>query len=124
MIEAPKLVTGGPYAHVRNPIYLGSFLLSLGMIGLIQDPVLLVPLAIVFAVLIGNIVLAEEAFLSRKFGDEYLQYRASVPRIVPSLQPWKHRGKVRATWRSARGELFIALVLVAIYCAFRIRLGF
>src|SRR5688500_17928599 len=37
-IEAPDLVTGGPYAFVRNPIYLGSFLLGLGMVGLLGDP--------------------------------------------------------------------------------------
>src|SRR5437868_3363307 len=40
-ISAPQLVTGGPFAHVRNPIYLGSIVMAIGMVGLLHDPWLL-----------------------------------------------------------------------------------
>src|SRR5262245_43194508 len=41
-IGAPQLTTCGPYAYVRNPIYLGNMILGLGMVGLIGDPWLFV----------------------------------------------------------------------------------
>ena len=117
-IEAPRLATGGPYAFVRNPIYLGSFLLGLGMIGLLRDPWLLVPHSLVFAVFFGMIVPAEEQFLEARFGAEFMHFRRDVPKLVPSLRPWAGRKRRALTWRAARGEVWIALLLVLIYLAF------
>src|SRR5207244_12763788 len=118
-IEAPKLATGGPYAHVRNPIYLGNFILGLGMIGLIGDPWLLVPHFIFFAFFFATVVRAEEDFLARQFGEEYARYRRAVPRFFPALRPWINRTKCRLTWSAAREEAVIALILLVIYGIFR-----
>ena len=82
-IEAPRLITGGPYAFVRNPIYLGSLVLGLGMVGLLGDPWLLLPHALVFAVFFGMIVPAEEQFLAAQFGEEFARFCRAVPRAVP-----------------------------------------
>lgn len=123
-IEAPRLVTGGPFAHVRNPIYLGSFILGFGMVGLLGDLWLLVPHLLVFAVFFGAIVPAEENFLQRRFGEDYARYRRAVPKVIPSLRPWGARTASRPLWRAARGEAFIALLLVAIYGAFRVVIAF
>lgn len=119
LIEAPQLVTGGPYAFVRNPIYLGSFVLGLGMIGLLQDPWLLLPHAFVFAIFFGAIIPAEERFLVKRFGDEYLRFCGAVPRLVPALRPWDGRVHPTISWRAARGEAAIALLLLVIYTGFR-----
>lgn len=121
-IEAPQLVTYGPYAFVRNPIYLGSFTLGLGMVGLLSDPLLLVLHALVFAVFFGLIVPAEEQFLARQFGEEYARFRSAVPRFFPRLRPWSGGAARPLMWRAARGEAFIALLLVAIYGGFRVLL--
>ncbi len=118
-IEAPQLVTGGPYAHVRNPIYLGSFVLGLGMIGLLGDPWLLVPHLAVFYVFFGMIVPAEERFLQRQFGNEFLRFRRAVPKFIPTLRPWSARTERGVLWSAARGELWIALLLAVIYGVFR-----
>jgi protein-S-isoprenylcysteine O-methyltransferase Ste14 len=118
-IEAPRLATGGPYAFVRNPIYLGSFLIGLGMIGLLRDPWLLVPHSLVFAVFFGMIVPAEERFLEARFGAEFMHFRRDVPKLVPSLRPWPGRKRRALTWRAARGEVWIGVILVLIYLAFR-----
>jgi protein-S-isoprenylcysteine O-methyltransferase Ste14 len=118
-IEAPRLITGGPYAFVRNPIYLGSFVLGLGVVGLLGDPWLLVPHTLVFTVFFGMIVPAEEQFLMRQFGDEYARFRRAVPRLIPRLNRWRGAMELPRQWRAARGELVIGLILVLIYLAFR-----
>jgi protein-S-isoprenylcysteine O-methyltransferase Ste14 len=119
VIEAPQLVTGGPYAFVRNPIYLGSLILGLGMIGLLGDPWLLIPHALVFCVFFGMIVPAEEQFLAGQFTREYADYRGAVPRMIPKIRRWPGRKERERTWNAARGELIIGLALVVIYSGFR-----
>ena len=116
-IEAPRLATAGPFAYVRNPIYLGSILLGTGMSMLIGDPLAFILTAIVFAILYFGIVPAEEEFLQNHFGVEYVRYREVVPRFIPHLRPWPGRAKADFQWKATRGELGILLVLIAIYAA-------
>ena len=119
-IGAPQLATNGPYAFVRNPIYLGNMILGLGMIGLVRDPRLLVLYAIVFPILYVMIVPAEEEFLRQRFSADYERYCASVPRMIPRLRPWRGRTEGRFDWRVLRGEAWIVSYLVAIYAAMRV----
>jgi protein-S-isoprenylcysteine O-methyltransferase Ste14 len=74
------LATDGIYARLRNPMYVGLMLLVAGIgIALASDwiLVLLVPTALV---LHYGVVLREERYLERKFGEEYRRYKAKVPR--------------------------------------------
>ena len=114
-IEAPRLATAGPFAHVRNPIYLGSILLGIGMSLLIGDPIAFVFTALAFSTLYFGIVPAEEEFLQNHFGAEYHRYRECVPRFIPQLHPWQGRTKRTFEWKAIRGEFGILLVLVVIY---------
>ena len=114
-IEAPRLVTGGPFAYVRNPIYLASVVLGLGMVLLIGDPMLLAPYIAVFVFLYGAIVPAEEEFLRNKFGAAYEHYSAHVPRAWPRWTPWAGAEPARFDPRALLGELRLGLVLAGIY---------
>lgn len=114
-IEASRLATGGPFAYLRNPIYAGSVLIGIGMVVIIGDPLGLLLAGISFAVLYLLIVPAEEAFLRKEFGDEYLRYCQAVPRLLPRLLPWQAREERAFQWRCIRGELPIALLLPGIY---------
>jgi protein-S-isoprenylcysteine O-methyltransferase Ste14 len=116
-IEAKHLVTCGPFAYVRNPIYLGSIFLGVGMSAVIGDPLAYVLTVITFCALYFGIVPAEEEHLAHTFGAEYERYREAVPRLIPRLQPWAGRTENPFRWNAARGELFIASLLVAIYLA-------
>ena len=116
-IEAPQLVTGGPFAHMRNPIYGGTILIGLGMAALIGDPKAYALAAAALIFLYVGIVPAEEAFLDRQFGGAYARYRAEVPRFLPRLGPWPGRTRQAFHWRAARGELGIALWTAGIYLA-------
>ena len=74
------VVIGGPYRLSRNPIYV-SMTMLIGGIGIAFDSawvlVLLVPVLIVMRY---GVIAREEAYLERKFGDEYLRYKRSVRR--------------------------------------------
>ncbi len=77
---ALKLVTVGAYAHLRNPMYVGLGLLVAGIgVGFASDwtLVLLVPAVLVIHY---GVVLREEAYLVRKFGETYRRYEDAVPR--------------------------------------------
>ena len=118
-IEAPQLATDGPYAHVRNPIYLGSIVLGLGMVGLLGDPWLLPLYVITLAVLFFAIIPAEEEFLRGRFGEDYARYCAAVPRLVPRLSAWRDAKKTASDWLPARGEVAVAALLLGIYVLLR-----
>lgn len=95
------IATGGPYAHVRNPLYFGSLLLSLGY-GLLSGlglwgVALTLTLFLVFHL---AAILYEEVFLTAKFGAPYLDYKQRVPRLLPS--PWpRTTGTGQFTWAQA-----------------------
>ena len=80
-VAAPtRIVSKGPYALSRNPMYVGWTLVNLG-VGLVVNSVW--PVAFLPGVLIYThffAILREERFLEREFGDEYRQYRARVRR--------------------------------------------
>lgn len=77
------LCTSGPYAYTRNPLYLGSFFILIGLF-IAANSFYLTVAALVLAVLVYTFtVRAEESFLSKRFGEDYAHYRACVPRLFP-----------------------------------------
>lgn len=94
VVEAPKLVTAGPYAYVRNPLYLGNFVTAAGFaIAFTGKNTRLERLALMTAALgsmIGVysiIVPHEEKFLHAEFGEAFERYCERVPPIVPQAEP-------------------------------------
>jgi protein-S-isoprenylcysteine O-methyltransferase Ste14 len=81
------LAANGPYALVRNPMYLGRYLLLLGMLALLGNAWLLAAFTVVYYFYMVNRVRREEALLERTFGAAYESYRAQVPRFLPRLSP-------------------------------------
>jgi protein-S-isoprenylcysteine O-methyltransferase Ste14 len=74
------LVTYGPYKVTRNPIYIGLILVYFGLAIVMTSLWVLLLLIPVLIVLQRGVVLPEEAYLERKFGDAYRKYQARVPR--------------------------------------------
>ena len=83
----PKLVTSGPYAHVRNPMLTGVFVLLFGL-GVLLRSISLVsiftPLFILFNV--WELKAVEERELERRLGKDYVEYRKRVPMFIPRLK--------------------------------------
>jgi protein-S-isoprenylcysteine O-methyltransferase Ste14 len=93
-VEAPALVTAGPYAYVRNPLYIGNFITALGFsiafTGNNSVPAKTGLLAMSLGTMLGVysvIVPHEEAFLRETFGRTFDDYVASVPRVIPATTP-------------------------------------
>jgi protein-S-isoprenylcysteine O-methyltransferase Ste14 len=77
---------GGPYAWVRNPLYLGTYLMALGTAWAIEAWWLLGSSTVIFALIYHFIILDEETKLRTIFGAPYLRWCELVPRFFP--RPW------------------------------------
>ncbi|HZI94353.1 MAG TPA: isoprenylcysteine carboxylmethyltransferase family protein [Patescibacteria group bacterium] len=85
------LVTAGPYALVRNPLYLGTLLISAGVALMSGSTIIIVTYLLVFWLGYYAIIMWEEQRLDSQFGDRYRDYFDSVPRLVPMLRRWGRR---------------------------------
>jgi protein-S-isoprenylcysteine O-methyltransferase Ste14 len=126
-VGAPEVVMAGPYAFVRNPLYLGNIIMYCG-VGIAANALVpwLVLIALVyFAIQYALIVSLEEEFLEREFGAGYREYKRGVPRFFPRLTPFVHPASAsqRPNWeeafRSERRTLqalaLVLLILVVIW---------
>jgi protein-S-isoprenylcysteine O-methyltransferase Ste14 len=84
-----RLVVGGIYRHVRNPMYVAVLAVILGEVLVLGRFVLLAYAAVLWAVFASFVRLYEEPTLSERFGAEYETYRRSVPAWLPRLRPWR-----------------------------------
>ncbi len=111
---ARALVTTGPYGYVRNPLYLGNFLLSFGVC-LVSNVDWLIPVLVVGYVLqYLPIIAVEEGYLLEACGSVYQAYQAKVPRFVPRARPYPYPSCHDFSWaRAMRSE---KRTLTAIVC--------
>jgi len=91
-----ELTVTGPYAHTRNPLYLGSMLMAAGFaVALMSWPFALV-LVVGFTVIYVPVIASEEAFLRGAFSN-FDEYCAAVPRLIPRLTPGVLQGDQSAS---------------------------
>lgn len=81
--KSRQLATTGPYALTRNPLYVGSFLVMSGFCVAIDDAENIFVVLGPFVGLYLLQILHEERLLSERFGQEWRDYEASVPRLIP-----------------------------------------
>jgi protein-S-isoprenylcysteine O-methyltransferase Ste14 len=95
-VMPPKeLVSTGPYSYVRNPMYVGIFVTSVGFAFLFDASLLLVAAFILTVVIHFEVVLPEERRLEARFGGEYVDYKKRVPRWIPRIRSaGKESGKL------------------------------
>jgi|GEM_PF-1691196 steroid 5-alpha reductase family enzyme len=112
-----RLFTTGPYAIVRHPLYLGSFLAVVGVLFVLNDWLnwaVILPLFILFY---GATILHEEKALSRRFGEQWRQYKASTPALWPAPTISTFR-RIHGSWQTevylSTGEVFTTLTLLTL----------
>ena len=84
-----RLVVGGLYCHVRNPMYLAVGATIVGQALLLGRPILLLYAAAFAVVVLAFVRGYEEPTLASQFGVEYEDYRRAVPGWWPRLRPWR-----------------------------------
>lgn len=78
--KATTLVTGGFYRHTRNPMYLGLFMILIGVALMMGSLASLLPVWLFMLVIRYNFVAGEERFLEAAFGRDYLEFKHKVRR--------------------------------------------
>jgi hypothetical protein len=81
-----ELTVTGPYAHTRNPLYLGSMMIAFGFAAAAGSWWILLALAALFLAIYMPTILSEEEYLRGKFAG-FDAYAAKVPRLLPRLTP-------------------------------------
>jgi protein-S-isoprenylcysteine O-methyltransferase Ste14 len=84
-----RLVVGGLYRYVRNPMYVAVATTIIGQALVLGQPGLLAYAALFMAVVAAFVRFYEEPTLAERFGDEYAEYRQAVPGWHPRLHPWR-----------------------------------
>lgn len=113
-----ELACRGPYALVRNPMYLGRFFLIGGALLLTGQPWILLPYAVFYWFYMVNRVKREEAVLAPIFGEPYARYCAEVRRFWPRLAPFGGNPVAYFRWKlflenNAHWNLLAALAFYA-----------
>lgn len=87
--QADCLNTTGMYSIVRNPLYLGNFIMVLGIVIFLRIWWLPVLYVLIFTLYYERIIFAEEMFLRRKFGAAYLKWASHTPAFIPKFSQWE-----------------------------------
>ena len=123
-----RLAVSGPYAHTRNPLYLGSFILGLGFTVAASSSLLLLLLlgglfAALFLGIYWPVMRVEAATLAEMFGEEYDAYAKAVPLLFPRPTPYRPGGPAAAAAAKFDPSLYMryreyraALGLVVAWC--------
>jgi hypothetical protein len=128
IVKNKVLAVTGPYAHTRNPLYFGSFLIGAGFAIAAHWGLLLVVIAF-WALVYAPTMERERLNVRERFPDAYDRYSANVPAFVPRVTPWRHEesdaGGFSADLYMRHGEWKAALtyVLVIGWLAFRMTRG-
>lgn len=114
-----KLVTHGPFALSRNPLYNGNYFLWMGFVALSGVWWFLPVATLLFAVEYYFIVRYEEGVLETIFGEEYLAFKRRTPRWIPTVASAKIGGEFfwAEAWRSEMSTFLQYIALLAVFIA-------
>jgi protein-S-isoprenylcysteine O-methyltransferase Ste14 len=96
--KGQKLATSGPYAFVRNPLYVGNFFLGLGVVVIVWNWVILALFLVGFLGIYAGTIRGEEKHLQAMFGKPYEDYCKNVPSFLPRLTPYAAPEKGSFLW--------------------------
>jgi protein-S-isoprenylcysteine O-methyltransferase Ste14 len=119
LIRNDEVTTSGPYAYIRDPLYLGRLLLLIGfcVMGWKYDLILLlVGLGVFFIYYMPRKYGKEMSRLENIFGEDYRDYASYTPSLIPRLRPY-HKARKRPWrfdlfWKENREQYFLLLAII------------
>ena len=125
--RAERLLVTGPYARVRNPLYLANAAVAAGLGAILGGPALGVLVGALVVLVYSLVIQHEETALRAIWGEAYAAYLVGVPRWLPRLRPTPAQGEPPAPWAWSevlRRELALVLgVPAALLASGAARLG-
>ena len=121
------LIISGPFAYVRNPLYVGNILLytGIGIMSWSLFPYLQIVALLFFAVQYHFIVLEEEKYLKEKFGETYNKYVKNVPRFIPRFisykdntleqPPYNPKAGLKSERRTLQAFILVSMIILIIW---------
>ena len=108
------VTTSGPYALVRNPIYIGNTLVILGTV-VMSEVLWMVPVTVLWCTMVYSLVVRyEERLLAAKYRGEYLDYLVAVPRWLPRLARPQGTAHFQSSARQILlAELYVVFIIAA-----------
>lgn len=87
------LIISGPFAYVKNPLYLGNILMyfGFGIMSMSLFPYLQIVALLFFYTQYYLIIEREEDYLREQFGEEYSKYYKAVPKLIPTIFPYRNK---------------------------------
>jgi protein-S-isoprenylcysteine O-methyltransferase Ste14 len=114
-----RLATGGPYARTRNPLYLGSFFIGVGLAIAGASWILTVAFVAFSLMVYLPVIRREEESLRRRFGEEYERYAERVPLFFPTARKARPRDGGQFLWsgyrRNHEHEAALGYLAVAVF---------
>lgn len=119
-----QVVDQGAYSVCRNPLYFGTFLLTISIAALLQSVVFLVATLLVTAYYVSVTVPVEEQRLLSMYGDEYARYLKRVPRFFPKFSLLRTPSLIEVRVSGLYAELLRTLrwILIPMACQLLVHL--
>jgi len=112
--KSKQLVTDGPYSLCRNPLYVGTILLTIGASLCLENMLMLLVSVAVVIPAHALVARAEERHLEDLFGDDFLTYKRTVPRFLPSFRCYRSPESVVVSTRAVRRAVIDAAGILLI----------
>jgi protein-S-isoprenylcysteine O-methyltransferase Ste14 len=109
---AADLNTTGMYSIIRNPLYMGNFLMVLGVMLFLRVWWIPVIYMLVFALYYERIIFAEEKFLRNKFSARYMDWASQTPAFLPRFNRWQ-APELPFRWRKVLRREYHGLIAIA-----------
>ncbi len=113
--KGQKLAMSGPYAFVRNPLYVGNFFLGLVVTVIVWNWIILVVFLVGFLGIYAGTIRGEEKHLLEKFGKTFEDYCKNVPSLFPRFSPYDAPTRDAFLWsRITKHHEYITVMGVAL----------